>query len=157
MLVRVQGTNVELSDHLYAFTKAKLAESFRALGALNRESVHVDVELEETTRRHPKEREDARRYRAEVNVTVPGRLIRAEGSADTLQQSIVEMKHRLARELREWRETVIDERRAGARRAKQETGADIEAERYEGLTDDYEERYVEEIEEFGGEDVQGSS
>jgi hypothetical protein len=52
---------------------------------------------------------------------------------------------------------VIDERRAGARRAKQETGADIEAERYEGLTDDYEERYVEEIEEFGGEDVQGSS
>jgi ribosome-associated translation inhibitor RaiA len=110
----------------------------------------VDVELEETTRRHPQELEDQRRYRAEANVTVPGHLIRAEGSADTIQQSIVEMKHRLTRELREWRERVIDTRRAGGRQAKEELGAEIEAQQYEGLGDEYEDRYVEEIDEFGG-------
>ena len=150
MIVRVQGTNLDLSDELYAFVKDKLADAFRALGALDRDPVKVDVELEETTRRHPKELEDQRRYRAEANVTVPGHLIRAEGSADTLQQSVVEMKHHLTREIREWREQLIDERRGGGRRAKRELGAEIEAERYEGLTDEYEDRYVEEIGEFEG-------
>jgi len=151
MLIRVQGTNLDLSDELYAFVKEKLNDAFRALGDLDRDPVQVDVELEETTRRHPQELEDQRRYRAEANVTVPGRLIRAEGSADTLQQSVVEMKHRLTREIREWREKMIDERREGARRAKVELGEEIEAEQYEGLGDEYEDRYVEELGEFGAE------
>lgn len=151
MIVRVQGTNLDLSDQLYAFVRNKLEDAFRALGALDRDPVKVDVELEETTRRHPQELEDQRRYRAEANVTVPGHLIRAEGSADTLEQSIVEMKHRLTRELREWREQMIDARRAGGRQAKHELGTEIEAERYEGLGDEYEDRYVEEIDEFGPE------
>ena len=145
MLIRVQGTNLDLSDDLYAFVKAKLSDAFRALGRLDRDAVQVDVELEETTRRHPQEREDQRRYRAEVNLTVPGHLIRAEGSADTLRQSIVEMKHRLTREIRDWREQMIDERREGARRAKHELGAEIADEQYEGLDDEYEDRYTEEL------------
>ena len=151
MIIRVQGTNLDLTDALYAFVKNKLADAFRALGDLDRDPVKVDVELEETTRRHPQERDDQRRYRAEVNVTVPGHLIRAEGSAETLRQSVVEMKHRLTRELREWREQLIDDRRSGGRQVKHELGAQIEAERYEGLTDEYEDRYVEEFEEFGEE------
>lgn len=122
MIVRVQGTNLDLNDDLYDFTKTKLNSVFRALGSLNWDSVHVDVELEETTRRHPKEREDQGRYRAEANVTVPGRLIRAEGSADTIRQSIVELKHRLTREIREWRETVTDERREGGATGQEGNG-----------------------------------
>lgn len=149
MIVRVQGTNLDLNDELYAFVRDKLQDTFRALGSLDRDPVTVDVELEETTRRHPQELEDQRRYRAEANLTVPGHLIRAEGSADTIQQSIVEMKHRLTREIREWRERVIDARRAGGRQAKEELGAEIEAQQYEGLGDTYEDRYVEEIDEFG--------
>ena len=152
MLVRVQGTNLDLSDDLYIFVTDKLEDAFRALGALDRDPVKVDVELEETTRRHPQELEDQRRFRAEANVTVPGHLIRAEGSADTLKQSVVEMKHHLTRKIREWREQLIDERRAGGRRAKHEVGGAIEAEHYEGLTDTYEDRYVEEVEEFSGEE-----
>jgi ribosomal subunit interface protein len=122
MLIRVQGTNLELSDDRYAFVRQKLDDAFRALGRLDRDPVRVDVELEETTRRHPQERTDQRRYRAEVNLAVPGHLIRAEGSADTLQQSIVEMKHRLTRKIRDWREQRIDQRREGARRAKRAFG-----------------------------------
>ena len=151
MIVQVQGTNLEITDELYAFVKDKLDDSFRALGRLDRDPVQVDIELEETTRRHPKELEDQRRYRAEANVTVPGRLIRAEGSADDLHQSIVEMKHILTREIREWREQLIDQRRKGGRKAKHELGAEIEAEHYEGLGDEYEDRYVEELDEFGTE------
>lgn len=149
MMVRVQGTNLKLDDELYAFVRNKLDDTFRALGSLDRDPVMVDVELEETTGRYSQALEDQRRYRAEANVTVPGHLIRAEGSADTIQQSIVEMKHRLTRELREWRERIIDARREGGRQAKKQLGTEIEAERYEGLGDEYEDRYVEEIDEFG--------
>jgi ribosomal subunit interface protein len=155
MLVRVQGTNLDLSDELYAFVTEKLDDAFRALGALDRDPVQVDVELEETTRRHPQALEDQRLYRAEANVTVPGRLIRAEGSADTLQGAVVEMKHHLTRTIREWREQMIDARREGARRAKVELGEEIEAGQYEGLDDDYEDRYVEELGEFGGGEAEG--
>jgi len=44
---------------------------------------------------------------------------------------------------------MIDARRAGGRQAKKQLGAEIEAEHYEGLGDEYEARYVEEIDEFG--------
>lgn len=157
MDVRIQGTNLDLTEELYAFVEEKLEDCYRVLGSLDRDPVQVDVELEETTRRHPHELEDQRRYRAEANVTVPGRLIRAEGSGDDIRQAVVEMKHRLTREIREWRERVIDDRREGGRRAKQELGEEIEAERYEDLGDDEETRYASEIEEFEAEpdDEQG--
>ncbi len=151
MDVRIQGTNMELTEELYTFVDEKLADCYRALGSLDRDPVQVDVELEETTRRHPHELDDQRRYRAEANVTVPGRLIRAEGSGDDIHQAIVEMKHRLTRELREWRERLIDDRREGGRRAKQELGEEIEAERYVERADDDEMRYAAEIEEFDAE------
>lgn len=150
MNVQLQGTNLEITDELYDLVHDKLADALGALGSLDRDPVKVDVELERTTRRHPKELEDQRRYRAETNITVPSRLIRAEGSADTIHQAIVEMKHVLTRELREWREQVIDDRREGGRQAKQQLGEEIAAEQFGGLSED---------EEFSGEleDVPGST
>jgi ribosomal subunit interface protein len=144
MLVRIQGTNIELTDDRYALVRAKLDDALRALGRTRRDPVQVDVELEKTPRGHPHEWNTQRRYRAEVTLTVPGQLIRAEGSAETLRQSIVEMKHRLTRELRDWREQVIDARRAGARRAKREPAPERSVDR----GDDYEDRYTEEINDF---------
>lgn len=143
MNVQIQGTNIEITDELYDFVHNKLADALEALGSLDRDPVKVDVELERTTRRHPKELEDQRRYRAETNVTVPSRLIRAERSADTMHQAIVEMKHVLTRELREWREQVIDDRRAGGRQAKHQLGEEIAAEEFGELSED---------EEFSGEE-----
>lgn len=151
MDVRIQGTNVDLTDELYAVVEEKLADCYRMLGSMDRAPVQVDVELEETTRRHPHELDDQRRYRAEANVTVPGRLIRAEGSADDMHQAIVEMKHRLSREIREWRERLIDERRAGGRQAKHILDAELDAERYADSDEIYEERFEDEIEVFESE------
>lgn len=150
MDVRLQGTNLELTNELRTFVEEKMDDAYRMLGAADRDPVHVDIELEKTMRRHPHELEDQRRYRAEANVTVPGRLIRAEGSADDLHQAIVEMKHRLMREIREWRERVIDERRKGARQAKHQFGEGREGERRgEEAELNSEERYAEEADEFG--------
>lgn len=147
MNVQVQGTNLEITDELYDFVRDKLADALEALGSLDRDPVQVDVELERTTRRHPKELEDQRRYRAETNVTVPSRLIRAEGSAETIHQAIVEMKHVLTRELREWREQMIDDRRAGGRQAKHQLGEEIAAEQFGEPSED--EELPDERDEYG--------
>jgi ribosomal subunit interface protein len=123
MNVTLQGTNVDLTDDIRAFVDAKLEESFRVLGDMNMDPVYVDVELEETTRKD-QDRDDQKLYRAEVNVKVPGRLLRAEESAQDLEQAIVQMKHTLTRELRKWHDRLVDESRKGARRAKEMFGAE---------------------------------
>jgi ribosomal subunit interface protein len=113
-----QATNLSLTDDLRSYVEEKLADCLRPLQDMNLDPVSVDVELERTTFRHPHEREDQRRFRAEANVTVPGRLIRAEGSADDLRQAVVQMKHVLTRDLRRWHERVVAKSRQGAREAK---------------------------------------
>ncbi|PEN14861.1 ribosomal subunit interface protein [Longibacter salinarum] len=164
MDVRLQGTNIDLTDDLRSLVSRTMDEACRPLGALNRDPVDIDVELEETTRRHPKELEDQRRYRAEANVSIPGRLIRAEGSADDLHQAITQMKHRLTREIRDWRERLIDSRRKGARTLKHSDPDDRNAllhptQTEEGEVNDEaenptaeEERFRDEIERFADRD-----
>lgn len=118
MNITFQATNLSLNDDLRTYVEKKLEDCLRPLQDMNLDPVSVDVELERTTLRHPHEREDQRRFRAEANVTVPGRLIRAEGSADDLRQAVVQMKHVLTRDLRRWHERVVAKSRQGAREAK---------------------------------------
>lgn len=116
MNIIFQGTNLPLTDELRDFVIEKLEHAFRAFGKMNLEPVKVDVELEKTTLHQGK---DLHQYRAEANVSVPGRFFRVEASADDLREAIVVMKHTLTREIRSWRERLIDERRRGARAARE--------------------------------------
>lgn len=118
MTITFQATNLTLTDDLRTYVEQKLADCLRPLKDMDLDPVSVDVELERTTFRHPHERKDQRRFRAEANVTVPGRLIRAEGAADDLRQAVVQMKHVLTRDLRRWHERVVTRSRQGAREAK---------------------------------------
>lgn len=127
MNVTLQGTNVELTDDIRSLVDRKLEESLRVLGDMNRDAVFVDVELEETTRKD-QDRNNQKLFRAEVNVKVPGRLIRVEESAADLEQAVVSMKHTLTRELREWHDRMVDESRKGARQAKEKFGLAAPAE-----------------------------
>lgn len=121
MNVTLQGTNVDLTDDIRSFVDKKLEESLKVLGDMNRDAVFVDVELEKTTRKD-QDRDNQQLFRAEANVKIPGRLIRAEESAPDLEQAIVSMKHTLTRELRKWHDRMVDESRKGARRAKEKFG-----------------------------------
>ena len=114
MTITIQGTRLDLTDGIRRYVEEKLDDAFRAFGDMDRTSVAVAVELEVTTLHH---RNDAGLYRAEANVSLPGRMLRAEASADDLYRAITEMKHTLTREIRRWRERLIDEARQGARQA----------------------------------------
>lgn len=154
MEVNVQGTNLDLTPEITAYLDEKLEETFRALGSVDRDPILVDVELEDTTRRHPHELDDQRRYRAEATVSVPGRVLRAVGSEDDLFQSIVSMKQILQRELREWRARVTDDRRQGAREAKHMADEDLAENPPADEATRTEERYTEEIDEYAEEENQ---
>ena len=122
MQTTLQGTNLELTDELRDFVDEKMEDCYRAFGNANLESVMVDIELERTTRwggKEQRKQDTQQMYRAEANVSVPGRLIRAEETAPDLKQAIVDMKNTLTREIRKWRERVADDRRKGRRKAKE--------------------------------------
>ncbi|MEZ4701568.1 MAG: HPF/RaiA family ribosome-associated protein [Rhodothermales bacterium] len=122
MNVTLQGTHLELTEELRALVMEKVVDCFHVLGDMNLDAVFLDIELERTTRRHPLERDTEQQYRAEALVNLPGHTIRTEGSAPDVEQAIVQLKHSLSRELREWRERVIDRARKGGRDAKKMLG-----------------------------------
>ena len=119
MHITLQGTNLELTHELRRFIYKKLNDCRRALGDVDLNAVQIDIELERTSNRHPNESRNGQLYRAEANVRVPGRFIRAEESSMHLEPAIVKMKNTLTRNIRHWREGVIAQRRKGARKAKQ--------------------------------------
>jgi ribosomal subunit interface protein len=114
MNIILRGTDLEVSDSLRRYVDDKLHGAFRAFGSMDLESVEVVIELERTTRHH---RKGQAIFRAEANVTLPGRKIRVETTADDIHRAVIQLKHALAREVRTWRERLIDARRKGARAA----------------------------------------
>ena len=119
MNIILQGTNFELSDWMRDLVDEKLHDCIRSLGDMNLEPVEIRIELELTTRRHPQEKGTEQLYRSEANVSVPGRLIRVEGTAPDLTQAVVQMKHKLTREIQRWRIRLIEEARKGGRMFKE--------------------------------------
>lgn len=66
MNLTIKGTRIELTASFLAFVEDKLTDALRPLGDMNLDPVNLSVELELTTRRHPKERKTEQRYRAEA-------------------------------------------------------------------------------------------
>ena len=115
MNVRVLATNLELTENIRQFALDKINDAVRPFGDLaNDPAVKVAVELEVDDRHH---RKGDHVYRAEVNLTVRGTLIRAEAREGDMYQAITQMKHKLTRELREWRDKRVTRARDGARAA----------------------------------------
>jgi ribosomal subunit interface protein len=114
MNVSLKGTGVDLTADLYLLVAEKCGDAFRAFGDTHLDPVSVDVELEHTSRRY-RDRASRMPFRAEATVFVPGATLRAEGSADTLDEALVEMKHTLARQIRDWRLQRRDAQRDGER------------------------------------------
>ena len=108
MTITIKGVHFELSDDFRVFVHEKLDDAFRSLGGTRLEPVSVDIELDHT----PSRRRKGNLFRVEANVTLPRTTtIRVVETADSMQKAVVQMKHTLTRELREWRERLIEEKR----------------------------------------------
>ncbi len=116
MNVSILGTNLTLTDEIRQLVEDKLSDAFRPLGDTNLDPVSVAIELEHRTG-HLDKAADVRAYRAEATVSAYSTTFRTEGSADELLPAVVEMKHELTRQIRDWRAKLRDAQRSGARRA----------------------------------------
>ena len=113
--IDIHGNEMELTDAIVAAIETKL-------GALDKYLTHIGepktlrVEVGKTTHHHNK----GQLFRAEANLSLPGRLIRAENTSYELYGAIDLVKDELKREILKMISAKTDARRDGARAAKEE-------------------------------------
>lgn len=96
---------MELTSAIREYTEEKLSHLDELLP--EDPSILADVEVGKTTNHHHK----GDVFRCEVNLRVPGNLLRVEKVEEDLYKAIDKVKDHLARQIREWREKERDEHR----------------------------------------------
>lgn len=93
-IARIKGTNMDLTDAIKDAVASELA-SLDARVERWGDAVMADVEVGRTTHHHHK----GEVFRAEVNLTIPGKLLRAEDENEDLYVAIKNVAGTLGREL----------------------------------------------------------
>lgn len=109
MKINLKTKNFGLTPSIKNYLEQKLNSLNKFLPS--DESIAADVELSKTTKHHQK----GDVFRAEVNLTVPGRLIRAAAEQWDLRVAIDKAKDELQREIKSNKEKKISLYRKGAR------------------------------------------
>ncbi len=112
MKIDLKTKNFEITPSIKTYLQEKLDALDKFLP--NDESIFADVELAKTTKHHQK----GDIFKAEVNLTMPGRLIRAVAEQWDLHAAIDIVKDELQREIISNKEKNISLYRRGARLLK---------------------------------------
>ncbi len=112
MKIDLKTKNFNITPSIKTYLQEKLNSLDKFLP--NDESIFADVELAQTTRHHHK----GDIFKAEVNLTVPGRLIRVVAEKWDLHAAIDVVKDELQREITVSKEKKLSLYRRGARLLK---------------------------------------
>ena len=112
MRINIKTTNFSLTPAIKDYLKEKLNSLKKFLP--NDENILADVELGQTTRHHQK----GDIFRAEVNLIIPGRLIRVISEKWDLKVAIDCIKDELQRKIKDNKEKNISIYKRGARLLK---------------------------------------
>ena len=96
MIITIKKTQVEITED----QKQMIEEKVSGLEKYFDNIISADIEVGLTTQHHNK----GDIYRAEVNLSVPGKVIRAEAETESIEKSINIVKDVLKRELVEYKE-----------------------------------------------------
>ncbi|MFH1966573.1 MAG: ribosome-associated translation inhibitor RaiA [Patescibacteria group bacterium] len=96
MRIIIKATNTKLSPSISQYIEEKIDGLDRFLGSYNQELVNAKVEVSKVTR----DQRHGEIFRAEVNLSIEGRLIRAEETAESLLAAIDLVKDELSREIK---------------------------------------------------------
>ncbi len=102
----IKATNIELTPAIQEYVEEKLAYLDELLS--DDSSIMANVEVGKTTPHHQK----GDVMRCEVNLQVPGRLLRVEKTEKDLYKAIDKVKDHLARQIKDWRGRQIGKHRA---------------------------------------------
>jgi len=96
MVINLQESKATFDDNIQMLVKDKVA----GLEHYYSNIIKADIEIGMTTHHHQK----GDIYRAEVNLDVPGKVLRAEAETDDITKSINEVYDKLKRELIKYKE-----------------------------------------------------
>lgn len=105
MQIKIKTTKFELSDDIKQYVEKKMSMLEKYLGDLA--IITCEVELE----RFLTKRNEGKNYRAEVNLTIPGDLLRVEKSEKSMLKAIDKVKDHLALMIKKTKEKKIDKKR----------------------------------------------
>ena len=101
MRILIKGTNLELTDQVRDLVDEKILDLSHFLQDIDPETVEARVEVGV-----PAEHVVSRGiHRAEVNLRLPGELLRAEAEARTLAGALTVVKDELQQQIAKYRET----------------------------------------------------
>lgn len=102
MKIVIKGTKLELTQPIKDYVNEKIGSLEKFFGKI----IEARVEVEMTTRHHQK----GDIYRAEVNLRIPGKIIRVEKTEKNLYKAIDKVKDHLIEQLSEYKERQRDKR-----------------------------------------------
>jgi len=110
MKILIKGTNLDVTPEIRSYIEEKIGEVAKFVSDPN-DTDEARVEVARTTFHH----QNGDIYRAEVNLALPGRLLRVEASRSDIYQAITEAKDELQREIKKYKDSQIIKRRQGER------------------------------------------
>lgn len=114
MKIVIKTTNLELTPKLEDYIHEKIGGVDKFLDDMDRNVIEARAEIGKTTKHHQK----GDVFRAEVNLSLPGRLLRSVAEEMDLRTAIDRVKEDLQREIKKYRGKKEAEFKRGARMVK---------------------------------------
>ena len=104
MNINIKAKNINLTPRIKEYTEEKMDMLEKYLG--NIKALNCDVEIEQITNHHKGDI-----YRTEVNIEVPGTLLRVEKSESDIFKAIDKVKDHLKVTIKKYKEKIKDKKR----------------------------------------------
>jgi putative sigma-54 modulation protein len=114
MKIIIKTTNLELTPEIEERIEEKINSVDKLLDDMDRNVIEARVEIGRTTKHHRK----GDIFRAEVNLTLPGRLLRSVAEEWDLRTALDQVKNELQQEIKKYRGKKEAQYKRGARKAK---------------------------------------
>lgn len=121
MKIIIKTKDIELTEAIEYFINDKIGSLSKFIKILQEEKTEKGkplgqffVEVEKETRHHKK----GPYFRAEAQVSLPGRILRAEAKGEDLKMAIIEVKDEMQQEIKKYKLKKIDLERRGQRSIK---------------------------------------
>jgi len=99
MRISLKGTNLELVDSIRVYVEKKIINTVERLLARPPEAVSLDIEVGKTTKHH----KSGKVFRAEVNLSMGKKLLRAESLGENLHEAIDLLEEEIEREIKKFK------------------------------------------------------
>ena len=99
MQIIIKTTNIDLSPSIKEYIEKRIGGLTKFLKRIDQEIVKIEVEVGKPSRHHRK----GNVYYAEANISLPGKLLRAESESWDIYLAIDEIKESLIRQIERYK------------------------------------------------------